>query len=281
MGQCRPRRTLGDGRWHTALPKLTRMNPGVRGERYPHLVMSELVIHVAKAGTQHQHRRRERQLKQERLHNAPSAELTGRVWQSRRESGSSSSNAKRPPGFGFSNARSTIRAGSLAVDRCNPGLTKQAVAAKSEQVTEEQAMTKRTKSEELETLTELSSDDSDASIFGLCDNICSSDEEWSDGEESLISSDNEEVAARAERDSVAMWRLKEHLLCDRDFAFVCTSFEEACLDSGPGRAVSMAWSRCRQRAELSLNTDAAHALSITATSAMIMQFFLIEMIIFM
>ena len=42
-------------------------------------------------------------------------------------------------------------------------------------------------------------------------------------------------------------------------------FEDAYQDSG--RAVGMTWARCRQKAELSTNTDAAHVLSLTATSA--------------
>ena len=66
---------------------------------------------------------------------------------------------------------------------------------------------------------------------------------------------------------MAKWREDQNLQNDEDFGFVYASFEEAYLDKG--RAIAMAWSRCRQRAELSLNTDAAHALSITATSAKI------------
>ena len=116
-------------------------------------------------------------------------------------------------------------------------------------------------------LTVLSSDDSDASIFDLRERFHASDGEWSDGEESLISDDNEDVDAEAEKDAVAKWRQKQQLQDDRDFAFVYVSFEEAYLEAG--RAVAMAWSRCRQRAELSLNTDAAHALSLTAISAKI------------
>ena len=52
-------------------------------------------------------------------------------------------------------------------------------------------------------LTELNSDDSGASIFGLRERIHASDGEWSDGQESLISDDNEDVDAEAEKDTVA------------------------------------------------------------------------------
>ena len=85
-----------------------------------------------------------------------------------------------------------------------------------------------------------------------------SDGEWSDGEESLISDDNEDVDAQAEKDAVAKWRQTQLLQDDKDFAFVYDKFEEAYREAG--RAVAMAWARRRQRAELSLNTDAAHVL---------------------
>ena len=96
-------------------------------------------------------------------------------------------------------------------------------------------------------LTVASSDDSGASIFGLRGRIHASDGEWSDGDESLISDDNEDVDAQAEKDAVAKWRQTQLLDNDRDFAFVYINFEEAYLDAG--RPVAMAWSRCRQKTE--------------------------------
>ena len=83
--------------------------------------------------------------------------------------------------------------------------------------------------EDVEPLTVLSSDDSDASIFDLRGRFHASDGEWSDGEESLISDDNEDVDAEAEKDAVAKWRENQQLQDDKDFASVYVSFEEAYL----------------------------------------------------
>ena len=109
--------------------------------------------------------------------------------------------------------------------------------------------------------TVLSSDDSQASIFDLRGRIHSTDGEWTEGEESLVSADNED--GEAERQAVAKWRDNECLQDDQDFAFVYVDFNEAY--SGAGRAVAMAWARCRQRAELSLSTDAVHVSRISAS----------------
>ena len=54
-------------------------------------------------------------------------------------------------------------------------------------------------------LTVISSDDSQASIFDLRGRIHSTEGEWSEGEESLVSSDNEDEQAAAERETVANW----------------------------------------------------------------------------
>ena len=94
----------------------------------------------------------------------------------------------------------------------------------------------------------LSSDDTDASVFNLRGRLFLTEDEWSEGERSLISSDNEDV--EAERERVAQWRQAEDLQEDRDFAFVYVTFEEAYQVAG--RAVAMAWSRCRQRVEPTL-----------------------------
>ena len=120
-----------------------------------------------------------------------------------------------------------------------------------------------TRQKSVDAWTVLSSDDSDASVFNLRGGVYASDGEWSDGEESLVSSDNED--AEVERHKVAQWRQAEFLQNDNDFAFVYVNFEEAY--AGAGRAVAMAWARCRQRAELSLATDAAHVLAISASMA--------------
>ena len=111
-------------------------------------------------------------------------------------------------------------------------------------------------------LTVISSDDSQASIFDLRGRIHSTEGEWSEGEESLVSSDNEDEQAAAERETVANWRLFQDLQDDKDFAFVYVNFSEAYADAG--RAVAMAWARCRQRSELTLETDADHVSMITA-----------------
>ena len=66
---------------------------------------------------------------------------------------------------------------------------------------------------------------------------------------------------------MAKWRQTQLLEDDKDFAFVYINFEEAYLDAS--RPVAMAWSRCRQKAEFALGTDAAHVLSLSATSAKI------------
>ena len=110
--------------------------------------------------------------------------------------------------------------------------------------------------------TVISSDDSQASIFDLRGRIHSTDGEWSEGEESLVSSDNEDEQAAAERETVANWRLFQDLQDDKDFAFVYVNFAEAYADAG--RAVAMAWARCRQRSELTLETDAVHVSRISA-----------------
>ena len=111
--------------------------------------------------------------------------------------------------------------------------------------------------------TVISSDDSQASIFNLRSKIHSTDGEWSEGEESLVSSDNEDEQAAVEREAVARWRASEDLQDDKDFAFVFVTFAEAYASAS--RAVAMAWARCRQRSELSLETDAAHVSRISAT----------------
>ena len=78
--------------------------------------------------------------------------------------------------------------------------------------------------------------------------LYNSDDDISNGQESLISEDNEEINAEAARESVADWRQRHHLQNDSDFALTYSSFEDAHLDTR--RAVAMAWSRCHQKSWL-------------------------------
>ena len=59
---------------------------------------------------------------------------------------------------------------------------------------------------EAEQIAALSSDNSDASIFNLRGRLYESEGEWTSGEKSLVSSDNED--AEAEKHAVARWRME-------------------------------------------------------------------------
>ena len=118
--------------------------------------------------------------------------------------------------------------------------------------------------EDAESVATVSSDESDVSIFGLRSIAYSSDGSWSECDQSLISDNSDDIDTDTEKQLVANWRETRQLQYDRDFAFIYTTFDEAYAEAG--RAVSTAWSRCRQRAELSLHTDASHILAFKATS---------------
>ena len=85
----------------------------------------------------------------------------------------------------------------------------------------------------------------EASPFNLQVLLHDSNNDISDGQESLISEDNEEADAVAARQSVTEWRQQHHLQDNRDFALTFSSLEEA--HSNAGNIVSMAWAMCHQK----------------------------------
>ena len=85
-----------------------------------------------------------------------------------------------------------------------------------------------------------SSDESDASLFGLRHML----HEVEEGSEiSAASSDDDNEIAVAERKAVADWRIAEGMEWDMDFAYCFVSFEEAYKVAG--QPVAVAWSTAR------------------------------------
>ena len=112
----------------------------------------------------------------------------------------------------------------------------------------------------------MDSDASQASIFGLR-SIRHEVEQDECDELSDVSNDEEDKRAMAERGKLTRWRKDNFLEDDLDFAYVFANFEEAY--SNAGRAVGVAWSRARLRAEPEMTTDTAKISAVEATAAKI------------
>jgi len=110
------------------------------------------------------------------------------------------------------------------------------------------------------------SDETDASIFGLC-NALHEIEDCSELSEASSQEDGQRALADKER--VSRWRTVNLLLDDLDFAFVYTDFEEAYSDAG--RAVAMAWSRARILAEPGVISDIAELRLRRSEAAVLME----------
>lgn len=109
-----------------------------------------------------------------------------------------------------------------------------------------------------------SSDESDASIFGLRHML----HEVEEGSEiSAASSDDDNEIAVAERKAVAEWRIAEGMEWDMDFAYCSVSFEEAYKVAG--QPVAVAWSTARILACPELASDMAKISKIDATTTKI------------
>ena len=66
-GRCRectrddcPRKRLGAGSWHKALPRLQRLSPRELRRSYPHLNLRDLEDHVRQEGKRHEERKADR-----------------------------------------------------------------------------------------------------------------------------------------------------------------------------------------------------------------------------
>jgi len=117
---------------------------------------------------------------------------------------------------------------------------------------------------------EVSSDESDTSIFGLRSvlhetvEVDELSEAMSQGSES---EDESKPRAMAEKDRVSKWRQENFLLDDSDFAYVYNDFEEAYTHAG--RAVAVTWSKARVLAEPELIMDLVRMEAVEATAAKI------------
>ena len=109
-----------------------------------------------------------------------------------------------------------------------------------------------------------SSDESDASIFGLRHML----HEVEEGSEiSAASSDDDNEIAVAERKAVAEWRIAAGMECVMDFAYCFVNFEEAYKSAG--QPVAVAWSTARLLACPELAADMAKVSKIDATTTKI------------
>ena len=110
----------------------------------------------------------------------------------------------------------------------------------------------------------LNSDSSNASIFGLRSALheIEDDDELSDA-----SSQGNDERAMAEKERLNKWRSDNLLQDDLDFAYVFADFEEAY--SHAGRAVAVAWSRARIKAEPGMVADMAKISPVEATATKI------------
>ena len=235
-----------------ALPKLQRLSEDIRRSRYPDLNLRDLDDHVSgmqdiiTAKREAKHNQRQRHLRVNRNNRDAQAILP--------LSKQPRSRSRTPPTS--SRGRSPTRRGRSRTPPIMPDLEKDTSDHDGDPPTD--------CDEDAESIATVSSDESNASIFGLRGRVYSSDGSWSEGDHSLISDNNEDMDADAEKQLIANWRETHQLQNDNDFAFVCTTSDEAYANAG--RAVSTAWSRCRQRSELSLHTDASHILAFKATS---------------
>jgi len=184
------------------------MDPRKLAQRYPGLRLQELERHVA------------------RYKRKKDARGSGRVWSSQKSRSPShgtqadaprEADRERHPRVRFVPREASSGAASSTRRVWGPkaaGKPGEASSSAAEVQGEQESGGTRQKSEDAWTV--LSSDDSDASVFNLRGGVYASDGEWSDGEESLVSSDNED--AEVERHKVAQWRQAEFLQNDNDFA---------------------------------------------------------------
>ena len=250
-GQGCPRQQLGNGSWHVALPKLNDMKASEVAQRYPGLQLQKLQCHVAvnadRVYSRQEKTSRERREQRERWHVRRSERHT---W---RQVTSSSASAERALD---DQLQDYMQQGDDEV--VLPTRVKGESMQDDPKDDEMAGLEPESEDEESMAATVLSSDDSEASLYDLRGRIHDPEAEWSDGDESIVSGDNEDQ--EEERAKVMQWRMDQGMEDDKDFAFVYVSFEEAYAEQG--RSVAMAWSRCRQRAQHSLSTDAAHVLSM-------------------
>ena len=283
-GQCLrddcPRARLGHGAWHIALPKLQALSKAQLKNRYPRLNIYDLQDHVEKNGQRHYERRADRRRECDQIRGEASgarrkprqpesppqvarktasallAEIKAQLLAREKNEASSSTEENptkrrrlrqpesRPPnGASSSTGGNPVRLQPVVLD--SSGADRDGDGYDSG-------------------FTILSSDDSEASVFGLRSALheVEADDELSDS-----SSQGNGDMAVAEKERASKWRMDNFLQYNLDFAYVFKNFEEAYYHAG--RAVAVAWSKARKLAEPWMVTDVARVSEVEATASKI------------
>ena len=260
LGSCPephcPRKHLGQGSWHVALPKLLALSEETLAIRYQSLDIIGLTRHVSEC---------ERRIAERRQHKAGRAGY----WSTTHDRRQVEQKVVILPV-----ANKQLRQDSRRVWRATTNQQQPEEASSSsggnpvklEPVSEGETVGPASDVESSDSVpyTVLDSDHSDASIFGLRSMLHDVDEcdELSEG-----SSNADDPRSLAHRDQVARWRTEESMQDDQDFAYVFIDFDEAYANAG--QAVAVAWSRARTLAEPHLVTDMAKITALEATSTKI------------
>jgi len=256
-----PRARLGFGAWHVALPKLQALaNQGSLQNRYPDLNLPDLEDHVERTAREHGDRHFARRLLAE-TEEGSTVSITGlrlSEYDRSRMRTEIRKHAERQPGT-WRKPRQPEQPPPNVASSSSGGNP-----AKLEPITEEQIEASPERAKEIDEITVIDSDESDASIFGLGSRLYDIEE---NDELSEASSQGSDEVAVAERERVSTWKAANLLTDDLDFAYVYVDFEEAYAHAG--RAVAMAWSKARILVEPEMVTDMAKIGAVEATATKI------------